>query len=847
MQRETLGHLKEHFATLVELAAPQREVYLRQLDDDNLRQALRDLLRADDGMARMTARPAVPRHGPAAPVTELASGVIGGFAVRHVLGRGGMGTVYLAERAVPGGVQRIALKCLHPIGAAEEFERRFQSEISVLAQLSHPHIARLIDAGQEADGRCWIAMEFIEGVPLGQYCDERNLGIPARLALFDTLCDAVSAAHRSLVVHRDIKSTNVLVREDGELFLIDFGIARALGASADVTQQDQRFLSPLNAPPEQVRGDPTTTSCDVYGLGVLLYELLCGAPPINPDTSSGEAMRDAVLHQVPLLASARLRQLLHSDAARVREIAQHRSCIDAARLIRLVQGDLEQVCAVALRKQPHERYASIDQLRDDLDRAASGRPILARGNDRVYRTGRWMRRHAIALSFSAAAAIALVAGVTALWLQARSLEQERDHARAQTHLAQQQEQRAEFLGAFLLDAFEQADPSRTMGATLTAKQILDAGVRQLRDAQDTDPQSRIGIAITLADVEYRLGLNADGDELVDYSHERLAELANPAPRLLAKQHYVEGVRASNRAEFAQARQHAESGLTLLGKVDDAAGERLWLALKCQRADALVKLGDRAGSIAMFRELIASLGALHWAQRIDVWDLRMKLAHSLDLTADTRPEARTLLNQVLQEQADAHADGTASNALALRSLASVELRSANAHASLLNAEKSLAIYRKIYGEQHAMVARGLNSLALAEAQDGHPELAVEHSEQALQILQRTGPPDLLYVGILYNIGVHYNGPLHDLAKAERYFRAAITGFRRQPAQRARHVHSRSGAGRCTDATAALSRGRTAAGAQLALLGENRRDAREPVPISGRHRHRAARAGTRQGSP
>jgi len=770
-----LSRLKELFSTLVELPLQDREAFLWNVADAEVRDALRGLLRADSVLAAMTARSAVQSFASAHADAEHAFACVDGFAIQRMLGRGGMGTVYLAERAVPGGLQRIALKCLYPIGAAADFERRFHSEISVLAQLSHPHIARLIDAGQEADGRCWIAMEFIEGVPLLQYCDERNLPVAARLTLFETLCEAVSAAHRNLIVHRDLKSSNVLVREDGELFLLDFGIARTLSAVSDVTQPEQRFLSPLNAAPEQVRGEATTTSCDVYGLGVILYELLCGAPPIGPQSHSGEAVREAVLHQIPPLASARLRQLSRSAPKSALDIARRRACTDSARLARNIRGDLEQVCAVALRKQPHERYASVEQLLEDLRRAVSGQPILARGNDRLYRSTRWLGRNALAVTFAAAATIALMTGLAVLWLQASNLEVERDHARGQTQLAQQRGQRAEFLNALLLDAFDQADPSRTMGASLTVKQVLDAGVRRLHSTDEVDADSRIQLATALADIEYRLGLYADGDSLVDFSRERLAELPHPAPRLIAQQHFVEGVRAKHDGRWHDALQRAEAGLASIGTIDDASSQRLWLELSRMRADGHWALDDYPGAFALYRELIAASERLHWSRRTDVWDLRIWFATALEQTADTRLEARSILNQVLKEQADAHADDTPSNGMALRTLATAELDSGNADLSLQYAQKAVAIYQRAYGDRHPALAWTLGVLADAEAKTGQPQLAVQHFQQALSIADTAGAQGGTSAVEMYKLGTVYDEGMNDYARAEHYYRAALGAF------------------------------------------------------------------------
>jgi len=774
--------LKELFSKLADLPAFDRDTFLNQLADGNTKQSLRGLLRADSELATFTAQSALLQlvhAGAGLAGASLAAESIGGFAVQRLLGRGGMGTVYLAERAVPGGQQRIALKCLHPIGATADFERRFQSEIGVLAQLSHPHIARLIDAGQEADGRCWIAMEFIEGVPLLQYCDERKLGVEQRLKLFDTLCDAVTAAHRSLVVHRDIKSSNVLVRDDGELFLIDFGIARTLSGASDVTLPEQRFLSPLNAAPEQVRGASTTTSCDVYGLGVVLYELLCGMPPLSPQPDeSGDAIRSAVLHQVPLLASIRLRQLVRANDAQARRIAELRACADGARLARQLHGDLEQICAVALRKEPHQRYASVDRLREDLMLARCGLPIVARGNDRFYRATRWMRRHAVALMFAATASVALFAGLALLWLQAHTLEQERDHARAQTQLAQQQRQRAEFLSGFLLDAFEQADPFHTMGATLTAKQILDAGIRQLHSAEDADPESRIRIAITLADVEYRLGLYVDGDQLVDFGRKHLAQLKAPSARLVAHQHYIEAIRARHENRGLDIVREAEAGLTSLGTPSEVSDERLWVSLKRLRADGYFYVDDYVGMLPLYRELVALIDSLGWMKRSDAWDLRTRLAWALEQTEQTRSEARAILSAVLQEQTAAHLEDAPAAALPLALLAAAELHSENASLARKHAEKSLDIYRKAYGENHPFVERALEWAGQAEAEDGSPKLAIRHYKEALNIVDTSDRRGDIYFAILYDLGNVYDDVLHEPKTAEPLFRAAIAGFQKE---------------------------------------------------------------------
>ncbi len=767
--------LQTLFAAALELPREERREMLARecADDAALLAEIESLLEADAEFSATTAPPIGAKLAgliePLAPQPDLCGRRVGAYVLLDVLGSGGMGVVYRAARADGEVTQDVAIKVLRGGVLDVEARERFRRERDLLARFNHPHIARLYDAGVTGDGQPYFVMEYVHGTSITAYCDQRRLGIDARLRLFLQVCDAVRYAHQQLVLHRDIKPSNVLIDEQGLPKLIDFGIARPLQPEA-VTLTQHRFFSPLNAAPEQLQGEAMGVACDVYQLGTLLYEMLCGRPIFDLEGKTAGSIEKAILHQLPQLPSARIGA---GDAA----LAQSRRCHDAGALQRQLRGDLDEIALLALRKEPERRYASVEQLMEDVERHLQELPVQARGSDRLYRTGRWFRRNAIGVTVATAALLALFSGLALLWLQARSLERERDHARAQTALAQQQGRRAEFLTTFLLEAFAQADPSHSMGQTLTAKQILEAGVRQLHSADESDPESLVRIAITLAEVEYRLGLYDEGNNVIDFSKERLATIAYPSSAVIAAQHYVEGLRLEHSSKFNQVRQESEAGLALLDKQNDAWSQQHWVALKTLLARALVGTDDVAGALAIRRELVASIGEMQWLRRDDAWGLRIDLATLLNRTVDTRGEARSIMEEVLRELASAHATDTPTNAGALRLFSSIETRSGNEKTPREYAEKSLAIYQKIYGAEHAVIAQALNTLAGTEADSGDTKLALEHWEHALRILERTGPPSNLSVGILYNMAIMYDEPLQDYPRAEQYFRQAIEGFRK----------------------------------------------------------------------
>jgi eukaryotic-like serine/threonine-protein kinase len=420
-------------ALLTEALAMNPEDRPRFLDgrcegDVQLRAAVDELLRLAYQPAAAL-EPGLLLHGPLLRTALTAASfggepspgqMFGAWRVVEEIGRGGMATVHLVERADGQFDQRGALKLVRWHADADEIARRLRRERHILASLTHPHIAQLLDGGQTEDGRPFFVMELVVGSPIDRFCDERQASVDERIDLFLHVCSAVQYAHRQLVVHRDVKPSNIVVTADGDVKLLDFGIARLLSpgdATEDaLTRPMALVLTPEYASPEQVRGDPVAIASDVYQLGLVLYELLTGhrAQPIADTTPA--ALVAAVCHAEPESPSARATS--PSDAAARRTTP--------AALARKLKGDLDAIVLCALRKEPDLRYASVGELIADVQRYRSGLPVRARQDRWSYRTGKFVRRHRMALGWCAAmivaAAVVLPAWVGQRWRATREAE-----------------------------------------------------------------------------------------------------------------------------------------------------------------------------------------------------------------------------------------------------------------------------------------------------------------------------------------------------------------------------------------------------------------------------------------
>jgi non-specific serine/threonine protein kinase/serine/threonine-protein kinase len=420
MTAERWERLEELFHTALEQPPSRRDAFLadRSRDDPELKAEVEKLLRADEHATAFVGG-ADAGIGRVATTLVPQDGRIGAYRIVRELGRGGMGTVYLGERADAHFQMRVAIKLIKRGMDSDAVLERFRHERQILAGLVHPNIARLLDGGTTGEGLPYFVMEYVDGQAIDDYARAHALSVEQQLGLFRQVCAAVTYAHQHLVVHRDIKPSNIAVTAEGVPKLLDFGIAKLLEAddapATPATEAGGQAMTPQYASPEQLRGERVTTVSDVYGLGILLYELLTGARPYEVSGRSAEEIRQIALR---------------GDIAKPSVAAANRGDYAVARRLR---GDLDTILLTALRRDPAERYASVALLADDVRRHVEGLPVTARGDSWTYRAARFVRRRKLGVAAAAAIVVTLVGGVIATSYQARVARAER--ARAERRFA----------------------------------------------------------------------------------------------------------------------------------------------------------------------------------------------------------------------------------------------------------------------------------------------------------------------------------------------------------------------------------------------------------------------------
>ena len=504
MSEQRWRTIQSLFEGAVEQPRDERKAYVRQRcpTDADLRDEVLRLLDADEMGHALLDAPAVDLAATAPPPDGTGT-TIGPYRLRRRLGEGGMGAVFLAERD-RDFQQQVALKLVKRWMLSEELSRRFEAERQILASLDHPNIARLLDGGVTDDGQPYFTMEYVEGQPITTYCDERGLSIDARLRLFCTVCRAVQHAQQNLIIHRDLKPSNILVSSNGAVKLLDFGIAKVIDSAAGAEPRARtgvRLLTPGYGAPEQIRGQPVSTATDVFALGVVLYELLTGESPHAG--SSVTEIEAAVLETVPAKPSA-------ADFA-----------LGPARPYssRALRGDLDTICLTALRKESAERYPSASALLDDVVLFQQRRPIRARPLTLSYQWGKFIGRNRgrVVAALAAVIGVALLVGVYTV-----RLAQERDRAQLEATKAAE-------VARFVTDLFAVSDPQRSLGATITARELLDRGARRLDSELKDQPEVRAAMLSAIGRSYRGLGLFERATEFLEAARQIYVSLPRPRP------------------------------------------------------------------------------------------------------------------------------------------------------------------------------------------------------------------------------------------------------------------------------------------------------------------------------
>lgn len=722
---------------------------------------------------------------------RLAGQQIGAYRLIRVLGEGGMGMVYLAARADNAYQQQVAIKFMHAgFAQAERMLVRFNAERQILASLSHPNIARLLDGGVH-DGLPYLVMEYVDGVPIDEYCKNQKLGTEARLRLFLTVCGAIEYAHKNLIVHRDIKVSNILVNAEGTPKLLDFGIAKLLapdGAEIGKTRTAERMMTPEYASPEQLRGEAITTSTDVYALGVLLYELLSGKRPFQLHTTSPIEVVRVICEQMPELPSRGWKAnpaLAPADAQRK------------------IGSELDNIVLMAMRKEPSRRYVSVGQLAEDVEAFLGGYPIRARTDTWGYRSGKLIRRHKIAAVAIAMASVALVAFSVAMALLARKAERARLGAERESQ--------------FLNSIFQSATPEQARGKQVTGRELLDAAAARVDGEFSAEPVLRAtlldnigrayvslgeyGMAAEMLQRAYELRSQALGEFDLDTAStlDGLADairLQNDAQRAEPLFRKVLAIRQS---KLPPADQRVTAGMTSLGEClfleerNAEAESLLRRALGLQRQnhqDALVTETDNylalvleskgayGEAAALLQESVGITKKIDGADSPNYANVLHNLAGTL-IDAGDLSSAEKIDEEALAIRRKINAPGHPDIAYPLNNLGFMFLEQGDWASAEPLLKEALTI-RGGPANQDVNAAATLNNWARMLQQKGEYAAAAQGFEQAIAIVHKLkGPESVPLAKMLANLGLLRadTGKLEEAEQLERQalvMRQKITG-------------------------------------------------------------------------
>jgi eukaryotic-like serine/threonine-protein kinase len=775
LNAERWARVEDLFARAAEMERGERERYLDGAcgDDVELRDYIFSLLQADPDVEASIEQTIVNTVRVAfgddtSQAEQMKGQMIGPYCVERLLGSGGMGMVYLARRADDQFDQQVAIKLGRHRLVDPQTERRLRNERQFLANLEHPNIARLYDGGTTADGVPYLVMEYIDGVRIDTYCDLNRLTINERLKLFQTICAAVHYAHQNLIIHRDIKATNILVTRDGTPKLLDFGIAKltdAEGAATDgLTREGAVIMTPANGAPEQVTGKNVTTATDVYGLGLLLYNLLSGLKAYETDNRTPSEIAMVICADERTGPSRKLDQRRKdadsdNDTGKKHELEQiaadRSTTLD--RLQRRLRGDLDNIVLNALRKEPERRYRSASAFADDIGRYLSSMPIVARTDSWRYRAGKFVQRHFAAVSAALLVVIMLGAFTVALSVQNRAVVKERDTAREVIQ--------------FLEDIFMAHDPSRARGVDVTAEEILAEGASRIRSNLGNRPEIQSALMGTIGRVYYNLGEYQPSEEMLSKalqlrietngeSHPDVAAIRNDLAEVLIR-----------RAEYERATELLLQSLDVNQLNNDGTSPQVATNL-FNLADVYLATGKLDDAEAAVRSSIAIFVQYQDQYGIELAEAKSSLARILQVRGDL-DQTETLLREAIDIINATEGPDHPYMAYYLQNLGVLQRSKGDLVAAEETLQTAIGAIRRILGDQHDLLAVALVDQGILLQMKGDYDEAERVVQEAIDLGVAIHGPRHPREGLHKTILGMLLHDKFDLDRAEAVLRDALT--------------------------------------------------------------------------
>ncbi|MGZ8993198.1 MAG: tetratricopeptide repeat protein [Burkholderiaceae bacterium] len=768
----------------LELAPEYRSAFIERAceGDESLRREVEALIHGDGRagtFVEAAVNAAATRRFAADPSNLTTEKTIGPYKLIREIGRGGMGAVYLAVRDDDQYRKRVAIKLIRRGMDTEEILSRFRHERQILASLDHPNIARLLHGDMTDEGMPYFVMEYVEGLPLDKYCDQKKLSTTARLKLFLKVCAAVHYAHQNLVVHRDLKPGNIFVTAEGEPKLLDFGIAKLLnpelyGQTLAPTAVAQRPMTPDYASPEQVRGQKITTASDVYTLGVLLYELLTGHRPYRFKHGQRKEMERVICDQEPEKPSTainRTEKLLAGDGttlALTPDFVSRTRNSEPDKLRRKLIGDLDNVVLMAMRKEPERRYASVEQFAEDIRRHLDGRPVIARKNTFGYRAEKFVRRRKVGVMIGTAFALLIIASAVAILVQSSRVAHQRD-------IAARERVKAERVSGFLADIFKVLDPSEARGNSLTAREILDKGAERVERELGDQPEVQATLLNTIGAAYRSLGLYDKAVPLLEKSLAIRRQALGNGSLEVAQSLYDLGWAWYLKQRPSDAEPLLRESLAVRRKL---SGNENAPVADCLNLLALVlhDKGDVVASESLLREALAMRRKLFGSVHHDVAQSLNNVGLLLVERGDYDAAEPILQEAIAIDRKTAGADDP-ELAIHLNTFALLKRNKGDFDAAESLHREALAIQHKLFGNEHAYVATSLNNLAHVMRDKGNYPEAETLFREALRIGRKIYSEEsenvALYTQNLAKV-LYEQG---DLSQSEGLFRQSLATFQK----------------------------------------------------------------------